>query len=561
MTFEEQCSSAAANFLQTAVLVDDQAEFGMPADMVSDPDGGAFEDPDELSAVSVTGATPAAQPIRERLDAGAITRGFAEKGLICSVLKPQSAASISMEVLRLAPKSDIIVLDWQMGSVDNGDIALGIIFKVLEMDRRAGGRLRLFAIYTGVRDLSTVSVRIADELPSLKASSNPFEFYNEPATAKVVVLGKGIATDHEAGQEERCTEEEGLATRLITEFAKFSGGILRNATLASMGHLRSNTHRLLARLNGDLDGPVVTQFALLNNPADAQQYIADLILQEIEAQVPLEEIVARYAGPDSIKKRITQLFAEGGKSRIPLDAEGKTMYELPEASALSLVDGPLETLKSHIGDFANTLGKMPKEISGQFGPDSIPQRLYGVLGDDFAEGVRKHEDFAIASAIRLTNLEAQSFRDRKLPTIRLGSIIHDADGYHICLTPVCDSVRLPREKAQFLFGRLVEDERKFNVIVDDDGVRRRLLIDRKNVFIKTLELIPAADRTIRVERRLFDYLVPVFSPDDGKLFVRWVAEMKPMQAQRVVNSVTSNLSRIGLDEFEWLRQLGVNWTG
>ncbi|WP_105434914.1 response regulator receiver domain [Neorhizobium tomejilense] len=560
MTFEEQCNSAAANFLQTAVLVDDQAEFGVSAPLAPASEGDEFIEPDELAG-AVAAISQPAQAIRDRLDAGAITQGFAEKGLICSVLKPKSSASITVEVLRLAPKSDIIVLDWQMGSVDNGDIALGLIHNVLEMDRRGGGRLRLFAIYTGVRDLTAVSTRISEELPSLTSSTNQFEFYNAYATAKVVVLGKGIPADHEAGQGDRCTEEDGLAERLISEFARFSGGILRNATLASMGHLRSNTHRLLARLNGDLDGPVVTHFALLNNSADAQQYIADLILQEIEAQVPLEEIVAKYAGPDSIKKRIKQLFADGGRSRIVLDSENATMHDLPEASAMALVDGSVEALKLHIEDFAEALGKKAKDIAGQFGPDSLPRRLYGVLGDDLPDGVRKHEDFAIASTIRLTNVEAQNFRDRKHPTIRLGSIIHDADGYHICLTPVCDSVRLDGDKAQFLFGRLGEDEKKFNVIVDDGGVRKRLLIDRKNVFVKTLELIPSADHTVRVERKLFDYLVPVYSPDGTKEFVRWVAEMKPMQAQRVVGSVTSNLSRIGLDEFEWLRQLGVNWSG
>ncbi|MNE24067.1 hypothetical protein D3C80_1173440 [compost metagenome] len=160
---------------------------------------------------------------KEDLDAGAITKGFADKGLICSVLKPSPGEeAVTTDVLRLAPRSDMIVVNWQIG--DNGEIALNIIDKVLQIDKRSGGRLRLFAIYTGVRDLQTVADRIGLDILSLHVGSNPFEFVNDIGTAKVVVLGKGEAADHENGQEGRCVEEGDLAERVISELATFSGG-------------------------------------------------------------------------------------------------------------------------------------------------------------------------------------------------------------------------------------------------------------------------------------------------------------------------------------------------
>ncbi|MBY3201774.1 response regulator receiver domain [Rhizobium laguerreae] len=558
MTFEEQCTQAASRFLQTAVLVDDRAEFQRITDHAFE--GGQdniLEDPSDLAASGVTLKTATAQKSADRLDAGAITTGFAVKGLICSVLKPTATGTIQADVLRLAPRSDMIVLDWQMG--DNGDIAMGIIHNVLEMDRRSGGRLRLFAIYTGIRDLTTVSVQIATDLPYLTAGSNSFEYTNESNTAKVVILGKGIANDHEPGQGDRCAEEAGLAARLISEFAKFSGGILRNATLASMGHLRSNTHRLLARLNSALDAPLITHFALVNSAEDSTQYVADLILQEIEAQVPLEQIVARFAGPESVKLRIAQCYEEGRTAKIILDNKGNKVSELSEAVAKALVSDPATVLKPLIPDFATILDKKPEDIAGQFGADSLAKRLYGILGENFDEGVQRHEEFAIASGIRFANGESYDFRNRSLPSVRLGTIIEADDGYYLCLTPVCDSVRLSGPTANFLFGRLVKDKSKFNLIVEDDGHRIRLLIDRKNVVLKTIELRAAPDKTVRVERKYADYVVPL-AGDEGN-YVRWVAEVKPMQAQRVVGSITSNLSRIGLDEFEWLRQLAENWSG
>lgn len=556
MTFEEQCNQAASRFLQTAVLVDDRANYQyVKAD---EDDVGDLEEPGDLAAVPA--AEPAAPVLapKEDLDAGAITKGFADKGLICSVLKPfPGEETVTTNVLRLAPRSDMIVVDWQIG--DNGEIALNVIGKVLEIDKRSGGRLRLFAVYTGVRDLQTVADRIRHDIPSLHVGLNPFEFVNDIGTAKVVVLGKGGGADHESGQEARCVDEGDLAERLISEFATFSGGILRNATLASMGHLRSNTHRLLARLNGSLDAPLVTHFALVGSPQDAQQYVADLILQEIEAQLPLDEIVARFAGPASIKARISKTYREGKSSKVVIDEVSGAVHDIPEATAQILIESPIAALKPHFKTFGTALGKKPGEVANQFTPESVVKRLYPVLGDSVADGVTQHEDFAIASGVRLAN-GASNFRYRQLPTVRLGTVIHDGHSYYLCLTPVCDSVRLKGGKAKFLFGRLEEETEKFNLMVDDEGNRKRLLIDRKDLFLKTFELRPGYDEVVRVERKraFIDFAIPL--AEEGE-YVRWVAEMKPMQAQRVVGSITSNLSRIGLDEFEWLRQLAVNWSG
>ncbi|MGO8058265.1 response regulator receiver domain [Rhizobium johnstonii] len=553
MTFEEQCSQAASRFLQTAVLVDDRAEFAHGEHEVGD-----LEDPSDLAAADAPAAMAAAPAPKEDLDAGAITKGFADKGLICSVLKPSPGErTVTADVLRLAPRSDMIVVDWQIG--DNGEIALNIVGKVLEIDKRSGGRLRLFAVYTGVRDLQTVADRIGLDIASLQVGANPFEFVNDSSTAKLVILGKGVAADHEAGQEGRCVEEGDLAERLISEFATFSGGILRNATLASMGHLRSNTHRLLARLNSSLDAPLVTHFALVESSQDAQQYVADLILQEIEAQLPLDEIVARFAGPASIKARISKTYRDGKSSQVVIDEENGVVHDIPEATAQILIESPLAALKPHFKAFGTALGKKQGEIANQFTPDSVAKRLYPVLGDNIADGIQQHEHFAIASGVRLAN-GASDFRYRQLPIVRLGTVIHDGDNYFLCLTPVCDSVRLKGGKARFVFGRLDEDADKFNLIVDDEGDRKRLLIDRKDLFLKTFELRPGYDEVVRVERKreFLEFAIPLA---EGGEYVRWVAEMKPMQAQRVVGSITSNLSRIGLDEFEWLRQLAENWSG
>ncbi|SUB01925.1 Uncharacterised protein [Pannonibacter phragmitetus] len=648
MTFQEQCREAARKFLQTVVLVDDQADYSGEAEKADNnfsskqargdvsetnsaidaaavkaveteedadnakaagetavsvvEDTAAYEvendisEPDEFDSVQERDVREAVglRP-KEDLDAGAITRGFAESGLICSILKPSASEPIEDEVSKVAPKSDVIVLDWEMGGGDSGDTTIKIIQKVFDCDKKSGERLRLIAIYTGIRDLHSISERLDKEFAELQIGAQSLELHNQAGTIKVVVLGKGLAADHEKGQERHCVEEDGLAERLVEEFAHFSGGLLRNATLASMGHLRSNTHRLLARFNNRLDGPLVTHYALLGSPEDAQQYVADLILQEIEAQIPLSRVSRTFAGYESVKALMDEKFSEELEPQIIIDKKGDKTFPITTANAKSLAEVGAKALKDRHEDIAKarlegedfeTLAdeakaekiKTEKErVARDLNGEGLAERLYCLFGDEYSDGVKNHEEFSIASGIKRSNNHLDGFEQENLPSVKLGTIIHDGGHYYVCLTPVCDSVRR-KDPANFLFGRLFEDKKKFNVVLDDKGTRKRLFLNRKDAYLKTFELRPSADGTVRAEMKDGDAFVtlasvgkaaPAEKGEDKQQVaaaaevetVRWVAEMKPMQAQRLVGAVTSNLSRIGLDEFEWLRMLADNWSG
>ena len=71
-------------------------------------------------------------------------------GLVCAVVKPEREQNIAKSVAKAAERADIVSLDWQMN--DDGDKALSIIDEIMRRDKKRGGRLRLIAIYTGVRD-------------------------------------------------------------------------------------------------------------------------------------------------------------------------------------------------------------------------------------------------------------------------------------------------------------------------------------------------------------------------------------------------------------------------
>jgi hypothetical protein len=46
-----------------------------------------------------------------------------------------------------------------------------------------------------------------------------------------------------------------------------------------------------------------------------------------------------------------------------------------------------------------------------------------------------------------------------------------------------------------------------------------------------------------------------YSAEDPAGTFQWQSELKPEMAQRVINSYSAELFRVGVDEFEWLRRL------
>ncbi|WP_230532197.1 response regulator receiver domain [Microvirga roseola] len=566
MTFQQACREAAAEFLQTVVLVDDRATFGSQTDAAeaTTDEADPLIEPDEMATVAVESKTAAPLPKKqgEGLDAGVITRGFAAKGLVCAVLKPEAGASLETETLQAAERADILVLDWEMD--DHGQKAMEIIRGLLKSDHERGDRLRLVVIYTGISPLAPVGTQIANEVQGLSAGGEPLSLQNRTATTKVVVLGKGGAPNapQEAGS---VVDATNLPDRLIEEFAKFAGGLLPNATLGSMAHLRSNTHKLLARFNKRMDAPLITHHALLGSPKDAEQFVADLIIQELEAQIPLGRVSRTYAGLDSVKAYLEHSVAkEGAKPQILLNKDGTKAVSIELQLAQAVVEQGAPALKSHFAKFAETAQIEAKSVEKELGRDKIADKLYCLTGSSLKDGLDGHEAFAVLSSIRRSYTDVSKDDPDALPSVKLGTVVHDGTYYYLCLTPVCDSVRRAGDRANFLFARLTE-EKKFNLVIEDGGTRKRLLVNRKDVHIRTFELKPSQDQTIRARwsgnHLVIDRAPPIEKGLPAEPDLRWVAEMKPMQAQRVVGSVTSNLARIGLDEFEWLRMLADNWSG
>jgi hypothetical protein len=562
MTFQEQCRQAASEFLKTVVLVDDRASFSESSreSEIEDPD--ALQEPGELDAVAAESSE--VDPVKgggADLDAGAITRGFAAEGVVCAVLKPEEGKPLTEQTLKAAHAADVVVVDWEM--LDDGQNAISLIKGILADDLQSGGRLRLIAVYTGRGKLEDIPDRIRSEIAELKPTDAKLTLLNEAGTTKVILLSKGSEESSDDGSNPERVSEAKLAERMIDEFADFAGGILPNTAMASIGHLRNNTHRLLKRFNKQMDGPLISHHALCGSPPDAIQYVSELIVQELEAQVPLRQVVKKFAGLESISMFLNSDHRASKEPKIRLDS-GNEIDE--QKITLGLLGGIIsngledeEVLEGVLKETGKSKSFFKKALSKRH------ELFYLLNSDTFEEAAGHHDNFSKLSCVKRSPEDIDPNDAETLPVLKLGSIIHDGNDYFVCLTPVCDSVRLEGEGINFTFARLNESKDEFGFVIPDNGEMVRLSIDRKRAYLRSYDLKISEYRDVRAqfikEKKLLVFQpAPVAADDTQDPELRWIADLKPMQAQRVVSSLTAHLSRVGLDEFEWLRLQAPKWS-
>ncbi len=563
MTFQDQCRQAAAEFLKTVVLVDDRASFSGHVEEVVAEDADVLEEPGEFDAVAAEGGID--EPVKgggADLDAGAITRGFAENGIVCAVLKPEEGKPLTAQTLKAAHAADVLVIDWEM--MDDGQNAINMIQQLLKEDAEAGGRLRLIAIYTGRGKLEDIPEKITASIDGLESQKKNLTLVNSAGTTKIIVLSKGVDSEKNTGAPpvSRVSEEK-LADHLIDEFAAFAGGVLPNTAMASIGHLRNNTHRLLERFNKHMDGPLISHHALCGSPPDAIQYVSELIVQEIEAQVPLKQVVKKFAGIESISMFLESDQRSSQEPKIRMDS-GIEVHEQKISTDL------IRNIMSNGLDDEGVIEEILKETkkSKSFYKKALSKRcelFYLLNSDNFDEAAGHHDTFSKISCVKRA-LEDMDLEDLEtFPTLKLGSIVHDGKYYLVCITPVCDSIRLKDGDTNFTFARLDESDDEFGFVIPDDGRLVRLSINRKRAYFISYDLEISDQKDVRACRKadtetLIFRPAPVAADDSQGPELRWIADLKPMQAQRVVSSLTAHLSRVGLDEFEWLRLQAPNWS-
>ena len=567
-SFHEISEECVKSFLHTVVVIDDQAflprhtqptegldtpGLPMPGAAQQGDAHGKAQQPEEAGAkppqeqqvvpqdapgkeVAAVESAVAVETPDFDLDSEEVIRLFAKTGIVCAVLQPEAATAgghLRCENMPAATRADALILDWRIHDTD-GDHALSLIRDVLEVDKKHSGRLRLILIYTAEPDLSSVHKQLSKALAEDKSGVTVDPDYltlNKPGL-RIAVLAKPTSL-LKPEWKKHIVDLEDLPSRMITEFAKLTSGLVSNVALESLAVLRKQTHTLLAQLGRDLDAAYLTHRALLPNPDDSIEHVADLVAGEIGALLQAYE-VGKISGAASVEAWVNQ--------RSEYTLYGK---RLASAQVVELIRDGRAALR-----WAGKEGA--ENFTKQFGigKKKVGEHLTSML----VNPPKSPQDIDHQFTVR-TSMVSRYEVTQPAPWLRLGAILQSAQRpsqYWVCVQPPCHCVRLGGQRRAFLFAPSTTDE-KFDLeqFVPDGESFRRLGISLKSYELKTMEFIPTdPGDVVRAQVEGARYF---FTCATGTKYW-WVGQMKDMYAQRVANLLGNAIAKVALNEYEWARR-------
>ncbi|VFQ46897.1 response regulator receiver domain [Desulfoluna butyratoxydans] len=537
--FFKYSKEIAEDFLSTVLIVDDQAYFEDPnpvkPKLVVTPTSrkaGSKSKVDKTSPVPTENNQEDSVGKSHDLDAKKVINSFAQKGILCTVIKPdeEELKCLDRTVIPLCNNADLIILDWELSQKSNST-ALSLVKDAMAcFTNSSPQQLRLIAIYTGSTDISGIYDSIKDELDK-SYQTTPIPGSGcccQIGSCRLLVFPKE-ATKTADGVKPISFDE--LAEFLVGEYTKMTKGLLSNTVMRSFSVIRKNSHKILKTFSG-LDYPFLTHRTCLTRPEEAEEHSATLISDEIQS------LLEEYNVGSASDMEALRLFVEDqpqGKA-YPLDHMAKGKPSLNTDQIVDLLQNGISPNERPQPDYLSN-----KEFSSE--------KIFNCLTQMYSHPKNcKNLDFEYAA---LTTLRSK-YSDT-LPCLALGTIIQDMsnqDKYWICLQPKCDSVRLSGD-VSFPFLPLGDKGKIHCVVPDgpDSFVRKKISL--KFSMCKTIEFKANAE-TGYIQAAIRDKEF-IFEDVSYKEF-KFICELKPEYAQRLSNAFATEISRVATNNSEWLRR-------
>ena len=503
--FIEQSKEIANNFIQNIVFIDDNA-------YKNEITNNAF------SALDVSNV-------------------FAQSGKICAIYAPKSISDIN-SYNTILNKADVVILDWYLdikkdenliedpeADADNDDPRGEFTLKLISDLLSQTGRLKLLIVYTGETDLFEITDSIYQKV-------NQRSFHKEDCVirslnSKILVRAKSQNSEtqfaHNPELKNKIVPYESLPTLIVEEFADMTNGLLSNFALSSISAIRNNTSRMLSVFSPKLDPAYLGHKILLENTFESKQLLIKLFGEAISELLETTDIDTKDWVDNWIENRITD--------------ETISINGVSIGKSKDLLKKMFGSEQSRLKDkYAEASGKdMSNRDEGKLQSHTIELFAY-----DDIDVNKSNVDFAI-----LTHHKNIFQPAIEAPILTLGTVIKSAGRYYVCIQQRCDSVRI-KEERRFLFLPL-EEEGEYPLIVNNE---LKLFTNKSSFAIKTMKFKPKEGATIIQASKQEDKYV--FYSSYGET-CEWVVDLKEMQAQRIVNNYCAQLSRVGLNESEWLR--------
>lgn len=588
-------------FLQTAIVIDDQAEFApvprpIASAPIAAPTGSLLKRAAEAAVepandpvasaglVASAGASAAAEAALPRfadrpfddaeqapatapheedeqdgrvgLNAKVLSEAFLSKNMICGLYRPAAGDNMVQSTTGAARQADIVVVDWHLEE-GSSRAAKDIILSLLKADAEENGRLRLVAVYTsqpGRADMAADLLQEIEGQPSLKGRLRAEGPALVGSDTRIVFINKrGSAPSADLDE----VLEANLPERLVGEFAKLSDGLLATFAISAVAAVRRGAHHVLALYTEDLDGAYVGHRSALPYPDDAISFAADLISSELRNLIELDDTADRNLKAEVVDAWLARL-ADGGHTFRTDKAE------IPAAEVKKFIAGGSKAVeksenKHHAhGDAA---AKAPEADRVSCG--ALP-RIFYKDADTAKQATRL---LARLATFQRERVGRARLPEHWRPTLTLGSVVQalpagGAPELLLCMQPRCDSVRLKKAFA-FPFQTIDSASTNFNIALRDiGGESREAWVNLKPRDTRMLTFTPeAATKTVRA---VLENDLLIFTDDGGNKYA-WLGDLKDMKAQKWAGDLGGRVLGVGLDDFEWLRiaserQIGRNWT-
>lgn len=481
-------------------------------------------------------------------DSSAISKVFAESGKICAIYAPINESDI-LTYYPILHKADVVILDWYLqltsdseGVLDpeadaekddpRGEYTINLIHNLI--DEGSDKKLKLIVIYTG-DNIAAIKDEIVKEFSFHQFNESDFSM--QINHVRIVLRGKGDNADQQYNYNKDLNKfvvaYSELPDLILSEFTQMSSGLVSNYVLESATLIRDNTSRILGVFSPDLDPAYLGHRLLLDNSTDAKNLLTKLYGEVITELIESENINTDNWIDYWLAHNIVERNVNLGPTILPINKD---------------------TLMTII----NSSGKLKDRIQNATKTSPSGKNIDRYISNLFQYGAVDVDESNIKFA-QLTHHKNAICPIKLAPILTLGTIVKykkdDKVIYYICIQQRCDSVRIPNDDSEndrrFIFLPLSPDPKDSNTqsspIVIDKGTI--MYVCDQSYGIKTVRF--KADESLMIVAKKQDDKW-VFKSIHEEIF-EWVIDLKDLHAQRIVNNYCAQLSRVGLNESEWLR--------
>ena len=530
-TFINESADIAKNYIRTVTFIDDEVVY------------------DEKTTLS-----------DHRINATEITKRFAIHGKSCTFFKIQSTDEQG-SILQLLQNSDVCVLDWKLTFPDamdsvpddqleddidddegRGRQAKELLKKIIANQNNSP---KLIVIYTAERETGPIYDSIKEIFSEGTFQEEKKDLWLQTDRYRVVIyLKPPLSESHNGDLAQKSITYAELPQLVYTDFAHLTGGLVSNVVLRALTALKDNSNRLLQLYNKELDPAFLAHRAMLPVPDDAEELFKNTLTSSIKAVISYSNIT-RGLHIEHIENCIDQQGYEE-KEIVIFKKSNKVVITNDERKAWQR-----EGYKKFIPSILKKNQKNPLNEK-QLEEYERYEKLFNNALDVFMSDNKKdiNEEFAI-----LTHHKSNLLQPSYLPQLTLGTVVRSISqgNYWFCIQQRCDSVRLKEDETRtFLFLPLTETEKRFDIIYQNSSKDYiRLQVKNKNCFeLKTILFRQTLNGIVSAEKQEDNFL---FQDAAGNSF-EWILDLKESHAQKIVNEFAAALSRVGLDESEWLRR-------